>query len=205
MPFPTPPPDLSGGFMTLIYSNGQDSHRIRIHVLPFNATPVGGTNDRNYSPVPLGTEHSLQATFTGFSSVWSNFFDNTWTIQVLNLYQMQSGVPVELFPPPVFSAVTGVGASATVGIERALEVIFSGKTSGGKAMRIILIGAGGYSAAVPSSVTGNAAGTPEQKMVAYLTSVNTAIVGHDGNIFASNPARRLVPVNRRLRRHYGYA
>ena len=205
MPFPTPPPDLSGGFMTLIYSDNTDSHRIRIHVPPFNAAITGAGNDRTYSPVPAATEHTLAATFTGFSSVWSNFFNNAWTIQPLNLFQMQSGVPVELFPAPTFAAVTGAGASATTGIARAIEVLFAGKTTFGHAMRITLIGAGGYSADVPTSVTGNAAGTPEQKMIAYLAGVNTAIVGHDGFPWASNPARRLLPINRRLRRHYGFA
>ena len=73
--YPTPPPDNSGGYMVLTYTNGIDTHRAKIHVAPFSATPVGGSNDRHYSPALGGVEVGILDTLADYLQFMKLLYD----------------------------------------------------------------------------------------------------------------------------------
>lgn len=191
------PQDNSGGFFTLLYSNGTYSHRMRAHINPFNGTTLAYTT-------ATGTEVHVNDTCQALINLLKPMMHTTWAFTVLNLYQNVSGTLTELFGTSL--TATGTGTSATADpIMPAGELILNFKTANGGKARNILIGSVLFGAAQPVNVTGSSGGdATQQALVAYLTGSNTQIVGHDGGKLLS-PARLTYPVNRRLRRHYGMA
>ena len=199
---PTPPPDNSGGFLILQYTNGTRLHKMRVHLIPF--IPGGGASVPYVTPP--GTEHSINDTFFALASLMAPYFTSAWSISGAALYQMVSGVPTEVFPVPTSGAVVGTAAgSDATGEVPAGEMIFNFKSTLGNRAKLIIIGSSQWAANAPAIVTTTTGGAArDQAMVAYLTGVNTAIVAHDGSKFTGN-AHLTYPLNKRLRKHYQYA
>lgn len=218
MAVPVAPPDASGGYMVIQYTDGTDTHRMRVHVLPFSTTEfsVSGaltsTDDGNHNYAytgsrPAGSELGINDTFAGFMGVLKAEFSTVWTFSLLSLYQNVAGTLTEVFPVPTPTPVAGTNAAgAPTGQQRAMESVYTFRTSGGHHARIICIGQhasmGLYVPATVSPTSGSNAA--DQALVGYLTGANTGIVGHD-NMKLQSPCHLTFAANRRLRRHYGYA
>lgn len=206
-PIPTPPADLSGGYMVLQYTNGTDTHKMKVHTIPFGSTPSGANNTYTYSGaggLPAHTETDTNATFAALGALWAPYYNNAWTLTVAAIYVIASGVPTQLPIIPSPAAVTGTNSTATTGIARAAEKIFNFRTTGGNRARFILVGSAAEVIGVPIQTVANSGGNADQQLVAYLTGNATAITAHDGTKMLS-PAKQTLPYNRRLRRHYGFA
>lgn len=219
-PVPTPPPDLSGGFMEIAYSNGTDRHSSRIHVLPFSTarfaigggTPSvssdDGAHDYAYQPDrPAGQEAGVADTFAAAVNVMKQFYHNDWTFTLQSLWQNVNGTIAEVPILPITTPQNGTSANADVtGQLRACMVNYNFKTAGGHRARVVLVAGDEGGLSVPDYVTANtgAGSNRDTIMVAYFTGQATAVVGHDNQKLLS-PAHRTFAVNRRLRRHYGFA
>lgn len=201
MTIPSPPSDNSGGYLIGQYTNGTDTHRYRLHVRAFDAT---GT----YATPGAGTPTTVQLDWTGITTKMAAFYSNAWTFSMVSLFQNNGdGTFTEVFgwTPP--TPIVGVSATGSQNDQsRATELIFNFKDGHGGRGRLTLIAYGGASAqAVPGIITGASGGTTSQQIVDYLTNpVKTNIVSHAGHQYQS-PARATFSVNRRLRRHYGFA
>lgn len=217
--YPQAPPDQAGGFMVIGYRNGTDTHHMRVHVLPFSTsnfiigggTPSVGTDDGNhdyaYTPDrPAGMEAGIADTFQAFVNAIKPGFSNTWTFTLDALYQVVNGQANEVFPVPNVTPIAGASANGSAtGQLRAHEVVWNFKTAKGNRARLIHIAKDSSVAlGVPVTVSANSGGTNDQKMVAYLSGSATGVVAHDGQKFQSS-AHVTYAINRRLRRHYGYA
>jgi hypothetical protein len=221
MPVPAAPADLSGGFLSIKYTNGGDTHHQRVHVLPFSTTRFivgGGTpsvsvddgnHDYAYQPDrPAGQEAGISDTFAAWCAVIKGYYHSDWTLSLDALYQVAGNVATEIFPLPVVTPVVGTSPNADAALQaRAGELIFNARTRLGNRARVMLVGqnAVGYGLA-PSITSGSSGGTSalDQAVVAYLVGAATAIVGHDGQKMQS-PMKVTNVINRRLRRRYGYA
>jgi hypothetical protein len=206
--------------MVLKMTNGTDTHRHRVHLLPFNknafivggGTPSVSSDDGNhdyaYTPDrPAGQEAGITDTFAAYCGKIKGFWPSTWTISLDALFQRQNdGTLVEVFPVPNATPVQGNSPNAgPTGIQRCVETIANLKTNAGNRGRLIFMGNTAYGVTVPATVTGNASSSdPLIAAIGYVASGATAIVGHDGQKF-SNVAHVTYTYNRRLRRHYGYA
>lgn len=201
MTIPSPPDDNSGGYFIATYTNGTDTHHTRQHVRAFDAT---GT----YTTPGAGTPTTVMADFTGFMTKFMALYNNAWTATLTSLFQNAgAGVFTEIFGWVAPAVVTGTGANPTPNDQtRAGEMIFNFRDGHGGRGRCILVGAGANSINLaPQPVSGASAGNVSQQLVDYLTNpVKTNIVSHGGHQFQS-PARLTEVVNKRLRRHYGYA
>lgn len=216
-----PPADLSGGFMTVSYTNGSDTHRQRLHVFQFSTTAfwnkttsVGsatddGNHDYAYNSVTGGpTEQGIVETFNAYAAKWAALYPASWNLTLLNLYQNVNNVLTEIALLPVTAIIPGTSAgTAVVGLQRAGELILNIKTVGGNRARLIFIAnvvedPGEMVPVAYSPTTGPSVAV--QAMLGYVSSVATAIRGHDGTRLTPN-ARATGVINRRLRRHYGYA
>lgn len=221
MPIPPPPPDNSGGFMTLSYQNGTDVHRQRLHVLPFSLTQFvagagatangadSGNHDYAYQPFRSGgPESGIVDTFAAYATKWSAIYSASWTLTLLNLFQNVNNVLTEVPLLPVTAAVIGASGGPTVaGPARAGELILNFKTSGGNRARLVYLANGlidptQFTPTLYTPTSGPS--TPLQLMVGYVSGSATAIVAHDGTKLSAN-ARVTGTTNKRLRRHYGYA
>lgn len=187
-----PPADHSGGYFIAQYTNGVYTHRSRVHVDVFNVLTL------NYS-VAHGSESSVGQTIANFFNQWKVFYTNAWTISLLSLWAMESGIPVEIAIPPTVTPVVGTNGGAEAA-SPAGEQIWNLKTTNGGRARIIQVANALWSPAAPAIYTSASAGAPGAFMT-YLSGVNCAIVGHDGGSLL-NMAKVTTPINRRLRRHY---
>lgn len=206
--------------MVVSYTNGTDTHRHRVHVLPFSTNKfiVGGgtpsvdvddgSHDYAYVPDrPAGQEAGITDTFQAYVNAVAWFFANTWTFTLSALYQKgNDGVIREIFPLPQPAAIHGTGSNASpIGINRALEYILNFRTAQGGKARICLIGQSAYGMDVPAIIVPHTPTVePSDGIVKYVSGAATAVVAHDGQKLAAS-AHRTTVINRRLRRHYGYA
>lgn len=201
MTIPSPPPDNSGGYIITTYTNGTDTHKSRMHVKAF-----GG--DGTYLTPGAGTPTTVQADWTGLFTQVAAFYNNAWQFTLTSLFlNNMDGTFTEQFGWTVPTVIAGSGANPTATDQsRAQEEIFNFKDGHGGRGRLILIATGAQSAVqVPSLVGGSPTGTTAQKIVDYLTNpVKTNMVSRNGHQYQS-PARFTVAINKRLRRHYGYA
>lgn len=202
MPIPTPPVDNSGGYMVIKYSNGTDTHRMRVHVRPMNP-------DGTFSAPSATSNPSVGAEFSAFVALLQPFFPTNWTFSLDAVYTIGAGgVPQQLFgfTPP--AQVNGTSTQAQpVDQNRAVESIMNFKDGYGGRARIILIGLSLYQLAnaAPSVKGGSPTGDPWQKIVDYVSTASKSnIVSRNGHVLQS-PAHLTFTVNRRLRRHYGFA
>lgn len=215
---PTPPADLSGGFMIIQADNGTDRHKHRIHVLAFDTASfvvggvagVGDDGNHNYAYTgsrPAGSELGINDTFAAYTALIKPLYNAVWTLSLVALYQMQAGEPVEIWPTPTPASVVGTSPDGPpTGPERAVEVIYNMRTNAGRKGKVIAIGGSAsfilYAPVIVTPTTGGSAN--DRALMAYLSGANTAIVGHDNQKFQGR-AHQTWTVNRRLRRHYGYA
>lgn len=201
MSIPAPPGDNSGGYLIGQYTNGTDTHRYRLHVRAFDSTGL-------YATPGAGTPTTVQADWTGLSTIMATFYNTSWTFTMVSLFQNNGdGTFTEVFgwTPP--TPIVGSGATATgTDQTRATFLILNFKDGHGGKGRLTLIAYGGAVASTaPVIVAGASSGTGSQKLVDYLSNpVKTNIVSHAGHQYQS-PARGTFGVNRRLRRHYGFA
>lgn len=219
MPY-TPPVAASGGFMILSVTNGTDTHKMKAHVLAFDPTQyntagaIGGTDTdghHNYAYAPevrpAGSEFGINDTFAAYAAIIKAAWNNSWTISLAALYRTVAGVSTLVPVTPTPTPVVGTSPNgAATGQARAAETTLSFRTAFGGKLRVCLIGAN-YCAPnqLPAIVTSSTGATAvEQAIVGYLSGANTAIVGHD-NGKAASVAHAAFAINRRLRRHYGYA
>lgn len=201
MTIPSPPVDSSGGYFIATYTNGTDTHRTRQHVRAFDGSA-------NYVAPGAGTPTSVLTDFTGFAGKFMALFNSAWSMTLTSIFTNNGdGTFTELFGWTQPAAVAGTFASATPNDQtRASELIFNFRDGHGGRGRCILIGSGGNPAlAVPQIVGGASGGNVSQQLIDYLTNpVKTNIVSHAGHQYQS-PARVTEVINKRLRRHYGYA
>lgn len=200
MPFPTTPPDNSGGYFIATYANSVtgDSHRMRVHVRPLNS-------DASYSSPSATTELTVPATFSGLASFLKAYYSANWSFTLTSIFKNNGdGTFSELFGWTAPAAVTGTSAG-TYGQpgERASQQTIQMQDAFGGRLKIILLGREGNSGTTPPIfVGGNAAGDANGKLVDYLsTASKTNIVSHNGHI-AQSPGHFVYGMNRRLRRHY---
>lgn len=194
MPIPTPPQDLTGGFIVFQYQKGNIRHRALIHVGEFSA----GTQDYT---TPRGSETNVADTALAYATQFMNWYDDLWNMTVLSVWQMVSGVPVLQGLAPVISvtgAITG-GAIIAPQLESGMQV-WSFHTTLGNRAKIIQITINGWGSIEPATVNSSSSG-PAGSLMTYLTGADTMIVAKD-NTLLPNKARLTYPYNSRLRRHY---
>lgn len=201
MTFPTPPPDNSGGFMVIQYANAIDSHRMRLHFRPIGTDPTFSA--------PSCTAHTtVMSEYTAFVTLIKGLWTTNWTFSLKSIFKNNGdGTFTELFgwAQPADIAGTSTGTDAAYQ-NRAGEAIMSLKTSFGGRARIIQIATANRDYSLAGTVvSGNPSGTIEEQLVDYLTTASkTNLVAHDGHVMV-NPGHFTLVINRRLRRHYGFA
>ena len=198
MTIPLPPPDASGGYMIIKYTNGTITHRMRVHVLPFDKTSA----TLAYITPPAGGDAGVTATFTALVAKFLNFYKTTWTFSLDAVFQIVSGSPVEVFGWTAPSNQTGASGLAE-GIAEAYQAFHFRSTAGGRA-QVFLYSVAAWAYAAAASVTANSAGSDSQKLVALMTGATTGIVAHDGHALTA-PAHVTYGLNRKLRRRVGNA
>lgn len=203
MTFPVPPADNSGGYMISTYTNGTDTHHQRMHLRPFD-------NTATFTSPPAAGNPTVMAEWSAYLALLKLNALNSWTFTLTAIFKNNGdGTFTELFgwspPAPVVGTVVG---STPNDQTRAMQDSFNFRDGFGGRARLILIAQDtSLESAAPSVVAGAPAGTSQQKLVDYLTNqspVKSNIVSHGGHALQS-PARLVTVVNRRLRRHYGYA
>lgn len=199
MSIPTPPSDASGGFIVVKYTNGTSTHRLRVHVLPFNADSTG-----SYVTPPTGGEASVSATFTALCGFLQPFMNTGFTMSLDAVFRRDpsSGNLVEVFT--VTPPATVAGTNATAASRNEMYEVFVMRTTGGHPFRIFVFQRPNAAIGAPTVATPNAAGDNNQKLCAYLQASTTAVVGHDGNKPVGN-VRVIDGANKRLRRKQGDA
>lgn len=201
MPIPTPPPDNSGGYFIIQYTNGQDLHKARLHVRDFAA-------DGSFTSPSSTAQPNVPAEAAKYMDMIKYHWGAGFVLSLDSIHQKQGdGTFTELFgwTAPATRAGTN-GSGLTTDQERASMGIWNFRDSFGGRMRLAFIGVSGFNAmSVPVIVSGAAGGTDDQKLVDYLTTASkTNIVSRNGHV-VENPARVTFCINARLRRHYGYA
>lgn len=202
MPIPTPPADNSGGYMIVTWSNGTDSHRQRLHLRPFD-------NTATFSPAPPGPSATVMAEFTALYTKMAPQYFTQWTAILTSIFKNNGdGTFTELFgwTPPAPIAGTAAGSTANDQSRAAMNILNFKDGFGGRA-RLNIIAQGPVVSTVPQVVSGAPAGSALQQLVDYLTNqspVKSNVVSHGGHALAS-PVHETFCVNKRLRRHYGYA
>ena len=202
---PTPPPDASGGFLLISYTMGSDTHRMRLHVAPFNYA----TGTRwNYNPtVGGGTEVTPFDTFNAFAAQLKNWIKTTDAIHLQSLYQIDSGVPVERFGWTQPNDVAGVDTGAIpTDAKRAAFYSFNFKSVNGGRAKVVIIG-GAVAGAAPTHAVdrfSTLGASSSLNLVNYLASAACGAVCHDGAKF-SNTGDISYGINRKLRRKYGFS
>lgn len=199
---PSPPLDNSGGYMVLKYTNGTDVHRMRVHVRPFGS-------DGTFTAPSASGNATVMAEFTAYANMLKAFFHTSWTFSLDAIYQRNAdNTFTELFGWASPATVAGTNTNALASDQiRALMAQFNFRDGFGGRARIVLIGQTaitnvGQAAGI---VGGNPAGDMFAKLVDYLsTATKTNIVSHNGHVLQNNP-HITYAVNRRLRRHYGFA
>lgn len=186
-----PPADLSGGFIVFEMTNGIYQHRQRIHVAPFDASSLDYASAHG-STTNISDDLSLWAT------QWERFYNSAWTLTVLSLWQIVSGVRTQVLPPPTLSQPGTASSVAPTSV--AGEWIFNFKSIGGHRGRIAMITADGWTLGGPQTFVGGS-GNKFEDVVAALSGTDTGFVCHDGTKF-TNYARVTSVENRRLRRHF---
>lgn len=208
-PIPTPPPDASGGFLVIKYSNGSKTHFMRVHINQFgfsNPANPAIPHDQSYNSAATGQEAMVSATYNALCGFLAPFYPTAWQFSLSALYQIVAGSnnPTQVAQPPAVGVVNGSSTGAETNFPE-VESIYNFKTVGGRRARIVLVGNNNAApGSVPATVAANASGGMDNKLVAYLTGSATQIVGHDGTQLIA-PAHGTYPYNRRLRRHYGHA
>lgn len=201
----TPPADASGGFFVTKITNGVDTHRERIHVIPFGASGAaspnpfhGATVDYAYT-TSAGTEGSIVATWYNFVTqfVQANY-PSTYTLSLDAVYKIVSGLAVQQAVVPNPTPLAGTNAGAVGTKDRYVQSTWSGRTARGGRFKFSIIGGVGFAA--NTAVTQTVSNTG----VAYLQGANCAVVGHDGGQLIGN-VHVTYAENRRLRKHYGQA
>lgn len=201
---PTPPPDASGGYLIMEYTQGTDTHRMRLHVAPFN---FPAATQFNYNPVVgAGVEVNVTDTFDAFGAVFKAWIKTTDSLNLLSVFQIVGGVPVERFgfaqPPPI--AGTDV-AALPVNQGRAGYVSFNFKSVlGGRAKVVIIGGANAGAVAENPKLSFAGAGGITGAIISYLVSTNSAARCHDGNKFAA-VGDVSYGISEKLRRRYGFS
>lgn len=200
MPFPTPPPDNSGGYFILTYTNtvNGDAHRMRVHVRPLNS-------DATYSSPSATVEPGVPQTFTNLATFLKPFYSTNWTFSLTAIFKNNGdGTFTELFGWTAPASVAGTSAAAYVQPgERASQQTFTMQDAFGGRLKMILLGREQSSGTNPPVIYGGSpTGDANQKLVDYLsTASKTNIVSRNGHI-AQSPARAVYGMNRRLRRHF---
>lgn len=203
MTFPTPPPDNSGGYMVTRYTNGTDTHRMRNHLRPFDATAT-------FSPATGSPNTTVMAEWTAWMAFIKVFYPSSWTFTLDAIFQRDSGAQTftELFGWTAPTPIVGTsGATPNEGLQyRASEIILNLKDGFGGRGRIVLINPAGIDPMTsPTTDGGSPTGSAIQKIVDYVSTASKSnIVSHNGHLMAS-PSHTTYGVNRRLRRRYGYA
>ena len=219
MPY-TPPVAASGGYMVIQYTNGTDTHHMKIHVLPFSLTAFivgGGTpsvavddgnHDYAYTPDrPAGMEAGISDTFQAFVNVLKGAWHTDWVFSLSALYQTVAGVSTQVPVTPKVAPISGSSPNGdAVGQSRAAQETLSFRTAHGGRARIALIGYNHISASLTPFIATPTTGISavEQAIVGYVSGSATGIVGHDNGKLNAQ-AHVAFCINRRLRRHYGYA
>jgi hypothetical protein len=199
MPFPTPPPDNSGGFIVIKYSNGTYTHRMRLHVLSFNADATG-----TYAAPPAGGDASVTATATNVINTIKPWWPGDWTLSLDAVYANPAvgGTPVQVFT--VTGAVSSAGTGAGTVPSAEAYGVFNFRTLNGHRARFFVFQQLGLGLPYAGIFRATDAASTPQAFVALLSSNTTAVVGHDGSKLAPS-AHYVTGLNKRLRRRYGHA
>lgn len=196
---PTPPPDNSGGYFIIKVTNGSVTHRMRFHVLPFNADATG-----TYVTPPAGGDASVQATAAAMIAAFKPEWRNTWTLSADAIYQnVPPGPPIEYFgwTPPTPQVGTSAGSS-----DPPVEsfVSFNYKTAGGHRARVFELTPTNWSYNPAYSQAATGGNADKAVVVAAMTATTTGVVGHDNTRLLA-PAKVTYGVNKKLRRRAGNA
>jgi hypothetical protein len=202
-PVPAPPADNSGGYMVTRYYNATDSHKMKTHVRAFGL-------DGTFTAPSASGNTTVMAEWTAFMAFVKPFYGPSWNFVLDSIYRNNGdGTFTEIFGWAAPAVITGASTApeTPADMSRAAETIFNFRDGFGGRCRIILIGQGKYllTASVPSSKGGSPTGDEFQKLVDYVSTASKSnITSHGGHVLQS-PAHMTYCVNRRLRRHYGYA
>lgn len=193
-----PPPDLSGGFFCIRAKVAERVTNVeRFHVPPFDETTFGYTGGS-------GTEADIPTTVSALLTQMQALFDANTTLALTSLWQRQTGGMVRVRVPVATSGgyISHAGTSTTTPVNTAqgyLEQIVSGKSSAGGKTRFRLVNVAGLVVEPEGPVAANAAGTPLERLVAYLTGTATQIIAHDFGRYTL-PQHQTTYAAKRLRR-----
>jgi hypothetical protein len=168
----------SGGELVMSYTNGTDTHIVRVDVIPFGSTDFLYTGSPYKTSV---TETGIADTFDRFGLVWQLYFDPTWTLTLESVWQ-RSGDTSSMLPGlPVTVPVTGAGPILAIP-KPTLRRIFTYKTAFGPYQRLWLsdIATNEIATAVNVSPTSGGFDSRDRAMMNYLSSPATAIVVFNG-------------------------
>lgn len=189
--------------MVIGYTNSTtgDSHRMRIHIrdIDTSGTYTGGT---------APAETVVGNTFTAYVNNIKWVFSSHWTFSLLSVFKNLKPGFQEVFGWAAPTPIVGTFATSTYvnPADRAAQATWIMNDGFGGRLRLVFLGPESIDPAqVPAVIAGNPAGTAAQILVDYLsTATKTNIVTHNGHI-AQAPLRATYTLNRRLRRHYGFA
>lgn len=199
MAVPTPPPDASGGFMVIKYSNGTYTHRMRVHVAPFNADATG-----SYVAPPAGQEASVQATAGAFISTIKSNWPAVWTFSLDAVYRVSGGSVSQTFAITPPANQTGTNPNPDNPLPETYWCANLRTVNGGR-FRLFLLQVAGITPGKPIIATSTTpAGSTLATLVNYLTGTTTGVRGHDGTAVTGS-AKVVYGLNRRIRRRVGDA
>ena len=199
MPVQTPPLDQSGGAIIIQYTNGITTHRMKLHVAPFNLDATG-----SYVAPPAGQEASVAATAGAFISAAKGAHNTAWTFSHAATYQMQNGVLTQTFVVVPQASQTGTNANPDNLIPEEFWA-FNLKTKNGSRARFFMFQKTPWSYGPPETYALPVASPNFQAgLLNYVTGSTTGIRGHDGSVLVG-PGKVVYGINRRIRRRRGWA
>lgn len=205
----TPPPapeyategqDLSGGFMIITATNGQYTHRHKLHLWPFDPSTL------NYAanfpgPAGSGFDTTPTATASAYMPLLALCYPTGYTLSMSRLVHLSNNVFSDVtFTAP--STVAGAGGTAAVSNPPDCQTTLSFKDTARNRARIVILHDQHWYPKPPEIYDGS--GTSAYGQIVKMITTQSHVVSEKGLPLVA-PATAHYALNRRLRRHYSYA
>jgi hypothetical protein len=197
MAIPAPPPDASGGFFIIKYTDGSHTHRQRVHVAPFNLDATG-----TYLAPAAGGDASVVATYNLMAANLQDFLRAAFTISLDAVFQVVANVATEYFGVTAPAAIAG--GNAGVDVQDEVFICLNHRTVNGGHARFFIFHAPPWTAGPPIIYTATTGGTIYQAFAVDIDPAKTGVRGHDGSKLTM-PGRATFGINKKLRRKQGNA
>jgi hypothetical protein len=180
-----------GGMIDLQYvqTYGFNPHPIKLAVAPFDLTPSGSDGDYLYTGTGavVPTESGLLATFAALGAIWAPYYDSSWQLELVAVYQNVAGAAVQLPATPTATPIAGT-YSGTVVLNPTVKRMLFLYSSGGmdQRWRIWLRHLQGDTAGktVPVDLINGGFDARDRAVYAYLGGTDTGVVARDGTRFS---------------------